>query len=119
MCCGVVIFVFKLMNMVHILDCTNEELLSFEITKEYKGHLVRVKPIIDKPKNTMFVFGGESIILSNGFEVSRQLHVLFQMFNGFEVDLGIIVQEMVEDTIEFNYWIDERLKYIGQFLNNI
>ena len=101
----------------HILDCTNEELLTFVILREYKGHSIRIKPILDKPQSKLFkVHDGIMVINDNDFEVRRELHVLFQMFNGFEVDLGLIVQELVDDKEHFEGFINERLKYIGSFL---
>jgi len=105
--------------MLHIFECTKEELLTFEILKNYKGHSVRIKPILDKPQNKLYNFGNCKMLINNDIDITRELHVLFQMFNGFEVDLGIITQEMVEDKEHFEYFINERLKYIGAFLNGI
>jgi len=104
---------------MHILDCTNEELLTFEILKEYKGHIIRVKPILDSPKSKIYKFCDDKILVNNDLEVKRDLHVLFQMFNGFEIDLGLITQEMVNDREYFEFFINERLKYISSFLNTI
>ena len=104
-------------KMLHILDCTNEELLTFEILKNYKGHIIRIKPIFDKPHIKLYKFGDDKMYINNDIDVKRELHVLFQMFNGFEVDLGIVVQELVYDKENFEYFINERLKYIGSFLN--
>jgi len=105
--------------MKHIFDCTDEELLTFEILKEYKGYTVRIKPIVDKVKSRNFENESGKMVITNDTSIQRELHVLFQMFNGFEVDLGIVVQEIVEDDEHFQFFIKERLKYIGSFLINI
>jgi hypothetical protein len=84
------------------MENKNEELLDFVIVKEYKGHSIRIKPILDKPKTISYVYGDHKMIINNGNEVKRELHVLF---------------EMVDDKDYFDYFINERLKYIGSFLN--
>lgn len=103
----------------HILDCTDDELLTFQILKKYKGHLIRIKPITDIPLYKIHKMERSKMYINNGNKVKRELNVLFQIGNGFEVNLGIITQELIEDSTMFNYFIKERLKYIGSYLNNL
>ncbi len=106
--------------MKHILDCSEQELLSFIINKSYKGHGVRIKPITDMVANINIDFSeSEKMIIPQDIKIERNLHVLFQMFNGFEVDLGLIMQEMVYDDEALNCFISERLKYFSSYLGSL
>jgi len=105
--------------MTHILTCTDEELFAYEINFTYKGHPIRIKPILDTPKNKLLIKGNNMMLTENDTKPKRELHVLFQMFNGFEVDLGLITQEMAYDKLYLDKFVKLRLESIAALLKSI
>jgi len=104
---------------MHILTCSEKELLTFEIQTAYQGHPIRIKPILDAPKIIVLVSWNDVMYTGNETGLKRELHVLFQMYSGFEVDLGIVTQEMAEDAEYMEHFVKHRIIEIADFLKSV
>ncbi len=101
--------------MIHILDCTDNDLLKFLVEKEFNGYIVKIKPSIDL--HLHFDFDEKNgVLVRNKEEIQKVLHIYLDIYGGEYINLGAVLQEVVEDDEALYKTINNRLINSGIYI---